>query len=130
VGRSRVLGAIGALFGVVAIVMGLLSALGLATVANAFPGYVSALFASGFLGWAALRTGILTHSMAWTLIIIAIATVPMLVVTPLPIGPDWATDALAFLLGGIGYTVVGMRMLPLGHTATRGTRMVASRVAV
>jgi hypothetical protein len=32
---------------------------------------------------------------------------PLLLVTPLPVGPAWATDTLAFLLGGIVYVAVG-----------------------
>jgi hypothetical protein len=30
--------------------------------------------------------------------------------TPLPIGPDWATDHLAFLTSGIAYTIAGARL--------------------
>jgi hypothetical protein len=53
----------------------------------------------------------LPRPFAWTLIVIGIMTLPILLTTPLPIGPGWATDTVAFFLSGIGYTVVGLRML-------------------
>ena len=53
----------------------------------------------------------LPRSYAWILIVIGIVTLPILLLTPLPIGPAWATDTVAFFLSGIGYTVVGLRML-------------------
>jgi hypothetical protein len=37
-----------------------------------------------------------SQAIAWTLIAIGIVTGPILFATPLPIGPDWATDTIAF----------------------------------
>lgn len=141
-GRARGLGITSVVFAAVALVMCLINALlllisstsqsgllgGLAAVANAFPGYISALFGTGFLGWAALRAHALSRSLAWTLIAIAIVTVPILFTTPLPIGPDWATDALAFLLSGIGYTIVGLRMPSARQQASAATARAAPQV--
>jgi hypothetical protein len=124
-GRARILGSIGAVFAMVALLLGLINALllpisavsqqtGLLHVAmavsTAFPGYIAALFGSGFMGWAALRARALPRSIAWTLIVVAIATVPVLFTTPLPVGPDWASDALAFLLSGFAFVTVGVRL--------------------
>ena len=38
-------------------------------------------------------------------------TLPILLLTPLSIGPGWATDTLAFLLSRIGYAVVGVTLI-------------------
>jgi len=83
---------------------------------------------TGFLGWAALRAHALSRPLAWTLIIIGLVTIPILFATPLPIGPDWATDFLAFLLSGIGYTLVGLRMLSARQQASAATTSVAPQV--
>ena len=82
----------------------------LAPLVNALNG-LSALSGTLLLGCAALRAHMLPRPFAWTLIVIGIVTLPILLTTPLPIGPDWATDTVAFFLSGIGYTVVGLRML-------------------
>jgi hypothetical protein len=81
-----------------------------ASVVNGLSG-LSALAATLLLGCAALRTHLLPAPFAWTLIVIGIVTLPILLLTPLPIGPDWATDTISFFLSGVGYTVVGLRML-------------------
>ena len=82
----------------------------LSPLVNALNG-LSALAASLVLGCAVLRVHMLPRSYAWILIVIGIVTLPILLLTPLPIGPAWATDTVAFFLSGIGYTVVGLRML-------------------
>jgi hypothetical protein len=66
---------------------------------------------AAFLGWAGLRTKVMARGAAWTLIGIGITTIPLLFSTPLPIGPSWASDMLAFLTSGIAYAVVGALML-------------------
>jgi hypothetical protein len=68
---------------------------------------------AAFLGWAGLRTKVIPRGAAWTLIGIGITTIPILFSTPLPIGPDWASDMLAFLTSGIAYVVVGAIMLKM-----------------
>jgi hypothetical protein len=70
-----------------------------------------ALAATLLLGCSALRVHMLPASFAWTLIVIGIVTLPILLLTPLPIGPAWATDTISFFLSGIGFTVVGLKML-------------------
>jgi hypothetical protein len=70
-------------------------------------GAMTLSISAAFLGWAGLRTKVLARGAAWTLIGIGITTIPILFSTPLPIGPDWATDMLAFLTSGIAYAVVG-----------------------
>ena len=75
--------------------------------------------ATGFIGGAMLRAHMLHRWMAWTLIVIGIVTAPILLATPLPIGPDWATDTIAFFLSGIGYAVVGMKMLAMDRKAAQ-----------
>jgi len=77
---------------------------------NALNG-LSTLSASVVLGCALLRVHMLPRPYAWILIVIGIVTLPILLLTPLPIGPTWATDTIAFFLSGIGYTVVGLRIL-------------------
>jgi hypothetical protein len=70
-----------------------------------------ALAATLLLGCASLRVHMLPASFAWTLIVIGIVTLPILLLTPLPIGPAWATDTISFFLSGIGFTVVGLKLL-------------------
>ncbi len=76
---------------------------------------------TGFMGGALLRAHVLPHWMAWVLIGIGIVTIPILLATPLPtsIAPDWATDTFAFLVSGIGYTAVGVRMLAMDRKAVQ-----------
>jgi hypothetical protein len=64
-------------------------------------GAFSTIIGTGFLGFATLRARVLPRWMAWTLLIIGIVTIPILFATPLPIGPNWATDFVAFWLSGI-----------------------------
>ena len=86
--------------------------------ANALNG-LSTLAATMILGCAALRTHMIPRPFAWTLIVIGIVTAPILLATPLPIVPDWATDTIAFFLSGIGYAVVGMKMLAMDRKAAQ-----------
>lgn len=82
----------------------------LALLANALNG-LSTLASTLILGCAVLRTHMLPRPCAWILIAISIVTLPLLLTTPWPIGPDWATDTIAFFFSGIGYTTVGLKML-------------------
>ena len=82
----------------------------LASLANGING-LSTLAGTLFLGWAALRAHMLPRPIAWILIVISIVTLPILLLTPLPVGPAWATDTLAFLLSGIGFAVVGVTLI-------------------
>jgi hypothetical protein len=63
--------------------------------------------ATAFMSVAALRTHALPRWAAITLMFVGISTIPVLFGTPLPLGPDWATDHLAFLTSGLAYTIVG-----------------------
>lgn len=67
--------------------------------------------ATGLLSAAALRTGSLRRADALLLLAVGVSTIPLLVGTPLPFGPDWATDHLAFLTSGLAYVIVGARAL-------------------
>jgi hypothetical protein len=93
--------------------------------ANALNG-LSTLAATLILGCAALRTHMLPRPIAWTLIVIGIVTAPILLVTPLPIGPAWATDTIAFFLSGIGYTAVGVKMLSIDRKVSQQQAQVST----
>ena len=123
-GRARRLGIIGFVLASIATVTSIILLIFLAlsaTSLNGSPGVLvalvnvlnglSTLSASLVLGCALLRVDMLPRPYAWILIVIGIVTLPILLLTPLPIGPTWATDTVAFFLSGIGYTVVGLRML-------------------
>lgn len=122
-GRSRSLGIIGFVFASIGTATSILlifltiitispnGLLGvLASLANGING-LSTLAGTLFLGWAALRAHMLARSIAWVLIVISIVTLPILLLTPLSIGPAWVSDTLAFLFSGIGFTLVGTTML-------------------
>ncbi|GEM_PF-2415181 len=123
-GRARRLGIIGFVLASSATVTSIILLIFLAlsaTSLNGSPGVLvplvnalnglSTLSASVVLGCALLRVHMLPRPYAWILIVIGIVTLPILLLTPLPIGPTWATDTIAFFLSGIGYTVVGLRIL-------------------
>lgn len=76
--------------------------------------------ATAFLSVAALRTQALPRWAALALLFVGLTTIPVLFGTPLPIGPDWATDHLAFLTSGIAYTIVGARMWAAQAAASAG----------
>ena len=119
-GRSKGLGITGVVFTSIGIVLGLGA---LIVVSGIFGfneflnskiggfGAFATVIGTGFLGWATLRARVLPRCMAWTMLIIGIVTIPILFATPLPIGPDWATDFVAFLLSGIAYVVVGVFLI-------------------
>jgi hypothetical protein len=121
-GRARRLGIIGFVLASIATVTSIIIFLTMSAISlngplgvlvplvNALNG-LSTLSASLVLGCAALRVHMLPRPYAWTLIVIGIVTLPILLMTPLPIGPAWATDTMAFFLSGIGYAVVGLRIL-------------------
>jgi hypothetical protein len=73
------------------------------------------LVAALLVGVATVRAGVLPRLVAWTLIVIGVATAPILFVSPLPVLPQWATDTLAFLLSGVGFTVIGAIILRLNR---------------
>jgi hypothetical protein len=68
------------------------------------------------------------RSAALILLCTTILFIPLLFGTPLPFGPEWASDFLAFFVSGIGYTVMGAGLersphvtyasLPLAHKAS------------
>ena len=107
-GRSMKLGITGIVLASIGMVMGIIDLLfltlissavnevlgGIASVANGLNGLLM-LASTVLLGWAALRTHILPSWAAWILISIGILTAPIFLVTPLPIGPIWATDTIA-----------------------------------
>ena len=119
-GRARGLGITGVVFTSIGMILG---AIDLIVLSNIFGfseflnsnvggfGAFSIIIGTGFLGLAALRGRVLPRWMAWTLLIIGIVTIPILFATPLPIGPDWATDFVAFLISGIAYVSVGMTLI-------------------
>ena len=84
---------------------------------------------TGFLGLAMLRARVLPRWMAWTFLIIGVVTIPILFATPLPIGPDWATDFVAFLLSGIAYVVVGASLIMTRKYADENAAGMSSNVA-
>jgi len=144
-GRSRRIGITGMLFASIGLVMEVMYVIALifltispaslngllgmlVSVANALNGLFT-LLGTGLLGWAALRASVLPRWAAWILIIIAIVTAPILFATPLPIGPDWATDTLAFFFSGIGYTVVGTTLLAVRKHAGENVRGVSINTA-
>ena len=118
--RGRGFGITGVVFASIGIVLGIIDLIVLSGIfgssqsLNASIGGIGAfsiILGTGFLGFAALRARSLPRWMAWTLLIIGIVTIPILFATPLPIGPNWATDFVAFLLSGIAYVVVGMSLI-------------------
>ncbi len=70
----------------------------------------STSIATGLIGLAARRSKTLARPAAWSLIAIGVMTIPVLFGTPLPIGPDWATDHLAFLLSGSLYVLASVTL--------------------
>jgi hypothetical protein len=118
-GRSRALARIGAIFASVALVLALSDLVNLSEIfgfsdsLNGALGGFSAFAVSigaGFMGWSMLRASTPSRQIAWPLVVIGISTIPVLFATPLPVGPDWASDALAFLLSGMLFTFVGLRL--------------------
>jgi hypothetical protein len=118
--RGRVFGIIGVVFATLGIVLGAIDLVVLSGIFGSVQslnaniggtGAFSIVIGTGFIGFAALRARSLPRWMAWTLFIIGIITIPILFATPLPIGPNWATDFVAFLISGIGYTVVGVTLI-------------------
>ena len=118
--RGRAFGITGVVFATLGIVLGAIDLVVLSGIfgssqsLNANIGGIGAfsiILGTGFLGFAALHARVLPRWMAWTLLIIGIVTIPILFATPLPIGPDWATDFVAFLLSGIAYAVVGTSLI-------------------
>jgi hypothetical protein len=118
-GRARGLGITGVVFTLVSMIMLIINMIlfsgitGSITYSGNLTGFgaMATTIGAAFLGWAALRAQVLPRWVAWSLIAIGLTTIPILFATPLPIGPDWATDMLAFLTSGIMYAVVGTKLL-------------------
>lgn len=118
--RGRGFGITGVVFASIGIVLGVIDLIVLSGIFGSSEslnssvgglGAFSMIIGTGFLGFAALRARVLSRWMAWTLLVIGIVTIPILFATPLPIGPNWATDFVAFLLSGIAYVVVGLSLI-------------------
>lgn len=84
--------------------------------------------ATGWLSAAALRTRVVERWVGWSLLFVGLSTIPVLFGTPLPIGPDWATDYLAFLLSGIAFVSAGygLRSAPMATKGDANARWAAS----
>jgi hypothetical protein len=118
--RGRAFGITGVVFATPGIVLGAIDLVVLSGIFGSIQtlnagfggiGAFSIIIGTGFLGFAALRARSLPSLLAWILLIIGIITIPILFATPLPIGPNWATDFIAFLISGIGYAVVGVTLI-------------------
>lgn len=124
-GHARVLSTIGVVLASIGLVLGVGALIGIVAsseMLNAMFGGFGAfatIIGTGFLGWAALRASTLARWVAVTLLIMGFVTVPFIFVTPLPVGPDWATDMLGFFLSGIVYMVVGAKMLTTDRKAAQ-----------
>ena len=92
-------------------------------------GAMSTTVGAAFLGGAVLCARILPRWMAWIFLLIGIITIPVLFTTPLPFGPDWASDFLAFLLSGIAYTILGFKLLTMHITEAKPTINTPTHVA-
>ena len=68
----------------------------------------STSIATLLMGIGALRSGVLPRWASLALVFVGVTTIPILFGTPLPFGPDWATDHLAFLTSGIAFAAVGV----------------------
>ncbi len=137
--RGGVFGITGVVFATLGIVLGAIDLVVLSDIFGSVQslnaniggmGAFSIVIGTGFLGFAALRARSLPSLQAWTLFIIGIVTIPILFATPLPIGPNWATDFVAFLISGIGYTVVGVTLMVtrkqmVESTSDRSMKLVA-----
>lgn len=116
-GHARELGITGAVLASIGILLSIGAPIGILTNNNSLNslgggfGSFAIIIGSGFLGWAAFRAHTLPRWAAITLLITGFVTVPFIFVTPLPIGPGWATDMLGFLLSAIVYGVVGVTTL-------------------
>jgi hypothetical protein len=134
-GHSRILGITGISFAVLGMVLGLSGLLDLAGVfgknaphndlLDGF-GAFAVVTGTAFLGVAALHTRTLPRLLAWTLIGVGVVTIPILLLTPLPFGPTWATDTVAFLLSGVAFDIVGVRLLEMHTPAKAGVHRIST----
>lgn len=92
-------------------------------------GGITLVLGTGLLTVASLRAGIVAWLAALTLLCTDALFIPLLFGTPLPFGPDWASDFVAFLVSGIGYAVMGAS-LRRDYRPTHGTVPVAHMAAV
>ena len=118
-GRSRGLGITAMVFALIGIAFSLVALIGI--VSNKYSlnsmgggfGSFATIIGTGFLGWATLRAHTIPRWLSITLLIMGFVTVPFIFVTPLPVGPAWATDMLAFFLSAIVYILAGVEMLAI-----------------
>lgn len=114
--RSKKLAIAGLLFTVIALALGtanlvlLSGVLGAPSFNDTFMGLsvFSTSIATLLMGIGALRSGVLPRWASLALLFVGVTTIPILFGTPLPVGPDWATDHLAFLTSGIAFAAVGV----------------------
>ncbi|HMQ30952.1 MAG TPA: hypothetical protein PKD53_09495 [Chloroflexaceae bacterium] len=59
------------------------------------------------VGAGAARTRGTNRGVTAALLFVGLTTIPTLIMTPLPVGPDWATDFLAFLTSGAAFIALG-----------------------
>ena len=115
-GHARGLGITSVVFAPIGMVLGIVALVGIIANSNSLNslgggfGSFAVIIGSGFMGWAALRARAMPRWAAVTLLITGFVTVPFIFVTPLPIGPGWATDMLGFLLSAIVYIVAGLTL--------------------
>jgi hypothetical protein len=116
-GRARVSGITGIVLASIGMIMGIGALISIFASNNNLDSFFGGLgsfaiiIGSGFLGLAALRAHALLRWLAITLLIFGFVTVPFVFVTPLPIGPAWATDFLGFFLIAIVYVVAGVTLM-------------------
>lgn len=114
------LGAIVIALGMAATNLATLSGLlGTARYSDTFGGLSVMLTSIGTLVFAiaGLRTAQLSRAVAYLLIFVGLTTIPILFTTPFPIGPDYATDFLAFLTSGAAYVGAGI-LLRSAHASS------------
>ncbi len=137
-GRARGLGITGAVLASLGMVLGIGALIVLSgifgtsgSLNSLFGGFGSfaTIIGTGFLGWAALRAHALPRWLTVTMLIFGFVTVPFIFVTPLPIGPGWATDFLGFFLVAIVYIVAGVTMVAARKHVDENARVASVSTA-
>lgn len=118
--RSRWLTVVGLFFTSVAMLMATINLITLSGLAGT-PSYSDTLgglsvmitsLAALLFGIGAVRTPGVGRPATAALLFVGLTTIPTLIFTPLPIGPDWATDFLAFLTSGAAFVALGALLRP------------------
>jgi hypothetical protein len=126
--HARVLGIISVVFASIGMALSIVALIGIIASSSSLNslgggfGSFAVIIGSGFMGCAALRARALPRSKAVILLITGFVTVPIIFVTPLPIGPGWATDMLGFLLSAIVYGVMGATLAAKREHAQENVR--------